>query len=123
MFWKSGWSRGALADRGLFLVGRARAPGLADHVQRVCWSRGRTCVTRGGGASLVYQTNDADLRLHARRGFIELQTDKMLQKVRRQGGGLVDLTKQENVDIMAEVMRDRELHLQACRGCKLTGAT
>ena len=47
----------------------------------------------------------------------------MVEKVRRTGGGLVDLTKQECVEVMAEAMCERDLHLQACRGYKYTGTT
>ena len=34
---------------------------------------------------------------------------------------MVDLTREENIDIMIEVMSDLELHLRACRGYKYTG--
>ena len=34
---------------------------------------------------------------------------------------MVDLSRQENLDIMSEVMSDLELHLRACRGYKYTG--
>ena len=36
---------------------------------------------------------------------------------------MVDLTLEENIDIMAEVMLSKDLHLMATRGFKLTGTT
>ena len=36
---------------------------------------------------------------------------------------MVELTKPECVETMAEVMCDRALHLQACKGYKYTGTT
>ena len=101
----------------------AYAPGLTDNVQRLCWSRGYICVTHGGGASMVSQTNDTDLHLWVRKRFVELQTDLMVRKARRAGGGMVDLTAEENINIMIEVMSDRQLHLQACKGYKYAGTT
>ena len=101
----------------------AYAPGLTDNVQRLCWNRGYVEITHGGGASCVAQTNDTDHHLWVRKRFIEIQTDRLLQKVRSIGGGLVDLTREENIDIMIEVMADLDLHLKACTGYKYTGTT
>ena len=36
---------------------------------------------------------------------------------------MVDLTAEENIDIMIEVMSDKNLHLQASKGYKYTGTT
>ena len=36
---------------------------------------------------------------------------------------MADLTPEDNIDIMIEVMSDRDLHLQASRGYKYTGTT
>ena len=106
-----------------FLALDAYAPGLTDNVQRLCWSRGYICITHGGGASMVAQTNDTDHHLYVRKRFIELQTALMVRKARRSGGGMVDLTEEENIDIMIEVMSDLRLHLQASKGYKYTGTT
>ena len=118
--WLLPWGPGRRWE--LFLLD-AYAPGLTDNVQRLCWSRGYVCVTHGGGASMICQTNDTDFHLHVRKRFIELQTARMLEKVRISGGGMVDLTKEENIDIMAQVMSDRSLHMQACEGYRRTGTT
>ena len=106
-----------------FFLLDAYAPGLTDNVQRLCWTRGYIQFTHGGGASMVAQTNDTDHHLHVRKRFIELQTRLMVQKARRAGGGLVDLTPEENIDVMIEVMSDPDLHLLASKGYKYTGTT
>ena len=101
----------------------AYAPGLTDNVQRLCWSKGYIEITHGGGASSVCQTNDTDHHQWVRKRFIEIQSERLIQKGRSRGGGLVDLTRQENIDIMIEVMSSRSLHLKACLGYKYTGTT
>ena len=106
-----------------FFLLDAYATGLTDNVQRLCWSRGYICLTHGGGASMVAQTNDTDHHAHVRKRFIELQTSLMIKKSRSCGGGMVDLTAEENIDLMIAVMSDRELHLKACRGYMYTGTT
>ncbi|CAK0856984.1 unnamed protein product, partial [Prorocentrum cordatum] len=118
--WLLPWGPGRRWE--LFLLD-AYAPGLTDNAQRLCWARGYICVTHGGGASMVCQTNDTDLHLHIRKRFIELQTARIVEKARISGGGMVDLTKEENIDIMAQVISNRTLHVQACKGYKLTGTT
>ena len=65
---------------------------------------------------MVAQTNDTDHHLWVRKRFIERQTGLMIQKARATGGGLVDLTREENIDIMIEVMSDVNLHLHAAKG-------
>lgn len=101
----------------------AYAPGLADNVQRFCWSRGYALITHGGGASGVAQTNGADHHLHCRKRFIKLQHDRMIKKARVQCGGMADWLREENIDIMIEVVSGEKLHLQACDGYKHTGTT
>ena len=101
----------------------AYAPGLTDNVQRLCWTKGYIEITHGGGASAVAQTNDTDHHQWVRKRFIELQTARLIRKARQRGGGLVDLTREENIDIMIEVQSDLELHLKACQGYKYTGTT
>ena len=100
----------------------AYAPGLTDNVQRACWLKGKVLLTHGGGASSVGQTNDTDLHLWTRKRFIELQQDLMIRKARMAGGGMADLTREENINIMIQVMSDKELHMRASRGYKYAGA-
>ena len=101
----------------------AYGPGLTNNVARKCWSRGYISITHGGGASCVSQTNDTDHHLYVRSDFVEIQEERMIEKTRQQGGGLVDLSREENIDIMIEVMSNVDLHLKACRGYKYTGTT
>ena len=85
--------------------------------------RGYILIPHGGGATFVAQTNDTDHHQHVRRNFVDLQTELMIKKTRACGGGPGDLSREENIDIMCEVMSDARLHLIACKGYKLTGAT
>ena len=72
---------------------------------------------------MVAQTNDTDHHAHVSKRFIELQTLRMIRKGRAMRGGMVDLTPEENIDIMIEVMSDRNIQLQASKGYKYTGTT
>ena len=65
------------------------------------------CVCRGCGASSVLQINDTDLHQFVRKRSIELQIDLMIRKARKTGGGIVDITKEENLETMIEVMGSR----------------
>ena len=47
----------------------------------------------------------------------------MIQKARDSGGGMIDLSREENLDIMIQVMSDMNLHLVASEGYKYTGTT
>ena len=59
---------------------------------------------QGCGGSMICQTNDVGLHKDVRSDFIELQTAKMLEHARSRGGGLVDLTAEENISLMCKVM-------------------
>ena len=101
----------------------AYAPGLTDNVQRCCYMRGYILITHGGGASMVAQTNDTDHHLWVRKSFIEKQTNLVMRKARSTGGGICELSRFENIDVMIEVMSDLDLHLRAAKGYKYTGTT
>ena len=66
------------------------------------------------------QTNDTDHHQWVRKRYTELQTDRLIKKARRRGRGLVELTREDNIDFMIEVMSDLSLHLKACQGYKYT---
>ena len=72
---------------------------------------------------MVALTKGTDHHLNVRKRFVELQSALMVRKARRRGGGMVDLTSEENIDVMIEVMSDRSLHLQTSKGYKYTGTT
>ena len=72
---------------------------------------------------MVCQTNDVAHHKDVRKDFIDLQTEMLVHKAREQGGGLVDLTPEENISIMNQVMANKDLHLKASRAYKYTGTT
>ena len=48
----------------------------------------------------------------------------MIQRARSTGDpNNVELSREENIDVMCEVLSDINLHLTACEGYKLTGTT
>ena len=47
----------------------------------------------------------------------------MIRKARGMGGGMADLTAEEHIDIMIQVMSDPSLHVQASKGYTYTGTT
>ena len=101
----------------------AYAPGLTDNVRRLCWQRGYIVIHHGGGAVMILQTNDVLLHKEVRKQFIDLQTRRLLEKTRIRGGGLVDCTAKDNLEIMREVMSNRQLHINAAKAYKYTGTT
>ena len=72
---------------------------------------------------MICQTNDVGLHKDVRSLFIDLQTEKLLEQARSRGGGLCDLTAEENVSIMCEVMSNPALHQKAADSYKWTGTT
>ena len=118
--WLEPWGPGR---RWEIILLDAYAPGLTDAVHRLCWKRGYNPIAHGAGASMVCQTNDTDHHQHVRKRFIEKQCEVMIRKGRIMGGGMVDLTREENIDIMIDVMSDINLHLKASHGYKKTGTT
>eukprot|EP00959_Pyramimonas_sp_CCMP1952_P113913 2381996-Pyramimonas_sp.AAC.1 len=66
---------------------------------------------------------DADFHLHVRKLFIELPTANIIEKVRISGGGMVGLTKEKNIAIIAQAMSENTFHSHACKWFELTGAT
>ena len=72
---------------------------------------------------MVMQTNDTELHKPLRSGLCELQEGLVLGKTLNSGGGLKECTDEENVMLLASVLTDINLHLQACKGYKTTGTT
>ena len=72
---------------------------------------------------MICQTNDVGLHKDVRSNFIELQTEKLLEQARSKGGGLCDLTAEENISLMCEVMSKKDHHLKAADSYKWTGTT
>ena len=54
---------------------------------------------------------------------MEEQSELMLTKTHLAGGGMVHLTEEECITLLAKVLSKRDLHLQACQGYTTTGTT
>ena len=72
---------------------------------------------------MILQTNEVLLHKEVRKRCIELETGFLLKKARSRGGGLVDCTHEESLELMIEVMSDVNLHLDAAKAYKYTGTT
>ena len=64
----------------------AYGPGLTRNVQNKAWEMGYVCITHGGGASQVLQTNDTDLHKPVRESYTELESIKTLEPRRPAAG-------------------------------------
>jgi len=72
---------------------------------------------------MLLQTNDTDLHKEVRKRFVEEQEMFQVRKIQAEGGGMANLSREDNLQIMIDVMSDPELHLQAAKGYKKTGTT
>jgi len=104
-------------------VGDAYAPGLTNNIPMQCWNKGYQSFTHGGGASMVTQTNDTGLHKPLRSELSSLQEELVLSKTLNAGGGLKEVTDEENILLLATVLSDPTLHLNACKCFKYTGTT
>ena len=118
--WLEPWVEGRRWEAWL---GDAYAPGLTNNIQMQCWQKGYQSFTHGGGASMIGQTNDTELHKPLRKGFSDYQEELVLQKTLNSGGGLKQCTDEENIMLLATVLSDPAIHLQACKGYKYTGTS
>ena len=72
---------------------------------------------------MINQTNDTGLHPPVRKELVQRQTEITIKKTRESGGGVADLAEEENIDIVIDIMRNRNLHIKACKGYKYTGTT
>ena len=79
-------------------------------------------MLHGGGATPVVQTPDTDLNQHVRRKYTELESVHILEEMRK-GVGVPKTKHTQCIDMMAQVLSDSRLHLQAAAGYKSTGLT
>ena len=101
----------------------AYGPGLTRNVQNKAWEMGYVCITHGGGASQVLQTNDTDLHKPIRQEYTELESMKILALSQEAGGKMRDLTEEDCINFMIDAMSNPKPHLLASDGFKLTGLT
>ena len=92
-------------------------PHKCDNVRRLCWSRGYILVAHGGGTTAVLQTCDTDLNQHVRREYTAKESAELIQQMNM--GICVPRAKEESsIDMMAEVLSNIVLHVNAADGYK-----
>jgi hypothetical protein len=102
----------------------AYKPQMTDNIRRLAWTRGYVVAIHGGGATGITQSNDTDLHQHQRRRYTAKEMAEMLRKSRFLPGlKMPSALVEDNIDWMVEVWLDRDLHAQAAKGYKYTGAT
>ncbi len=93
-----------------------------DNVKRLCWDRGYVLLPHGGGVTAVAQTPDTDLNQHVRRLYTAKESAELIKQMSQ--GICVPKAKEETaIDMMADVLGNLELHLNAAKGYKYTGQT
>ena len=97
-------------------------PHKTKNVWRLCWSRGYVMVALGGGTTPVVQTPDTDLNQHVKRHYTEREASLLVYQM-RSGVCVPRPSEEECIDMMAELLSDTRLHLEAADGFKKTGAT
>ncbi len=95
---------------------------MTDNVRRLCWSRGYVIIIHGGGATPVAQTPDTDLNQHIRRMYVAKEAELLIHLMRVVPGCVPSPKPEQCIDMMVEVLQSTDLHLQAARGYKSTGA-
>ena len=79
-------------------------------------------VPHGGGVTPISQTVDTELNQHVKREYGDLEAVELINLMR--SGAVVPCTsKERSIDMMHEVLSNMDLHLQAAKGYKHTGAT
>ena len=106
--------------RWRILMADDHSPHKADAVRRLAWQRGWVMIVHGGGTTPVAQPVDTDLNQHVKRFYMALETRALLQKM-QDGHRVPQLSRQECIDIMVEVLSERQLHLDAANGFIKTG--
>ncbi len=102
----------------------AYAPQMTDNVRRLAWTRGYVVAIHGGGQTGITQSNDTDLHQHQRRNYMSKEQAEMLLKSRLlPDHKMPSSSVEDNIDWMAEVWCNRDLHVQAAKGYKYTGET
>ena len=97
-------------------------PHKSENVFNLCWQRGYVMVVHGGGATPVSQTPDTDFNQHVRREYSAKEGAELIHLMR--SGQVVPCPSKETcIQMMGEVLSKKELHVQASRGYKWTGAT
>ena len=97
-------------------------PHKSENVFNLCWKRGYVMVVHGGGATPISQTPDTDLNQHVRREYSAKESAELIHLMR--SGQVVPCPSKETcISMMREVLCKKQLHVQASKGYKYTGAT
>ena len=91
-----------------------------ENSRRLCWHRMYVRLLHGGGATPVAQIPDVCLNQHVRRNDTAKESAAILQEMRK-GVGVPKTKHTQCSDMMAEVLSDPHLHLDAAQGFKDTG--
>ena len=104
------------------IVADAFSAHLSPQVFNLCWNRGYVLITFGGGITPVIQTCDTDLNQHVKKRYLELETAELLQQM-RDGIVVPHCSPEQCIDMIAEVLMNTSLHLQAAEGYTKVGLT
>ena len=97
-------------------------PHKTENVFNLCWSRGYVMVVHGGGATPIVQIPDTDLNQHVRREYSAKESAELIHLMR--SGQVVPCPSKETcINMMGQVLCKKQLHVQASKGFKYTGAT
>ena len=91
-----------------------------ENVFHFCWSRGYVLIVHVVGATPVAQTPDTDLNEDVRRRYGHKEAGLLLEKMRH-GCCVPSLSQEECMDLMLEILSDKELHERAAYGYKKVG--
>ena len=90
------------------------------NVERLLWGKGSVSMNHGGGVTPILQTNDTDQNQHVKREYVTLESALMLRLM--QAGQVVPTPSDEQIiDMMADVLSRREIHMLGADGYKKTG--
>ena len=106
--------------RWRILMADDHSPHKADAVRRLAWQRGWVMIVHGGGTTPVAQPVDTDLNQHVKRLYMALETRALLQKM-ADGHRVPQLSRQECIDIMVQVLSGLQVHVDASKGFIKTG--
>ena len=92
-----------------------------DHrVARLAWSRGYVYIVHGGGVTPIVQVVDTHFNQHAKRKYMQKEGAALLRQMQL-GKVVPALRAVDCIDLMAEVCKDKRMHLMAARGFIETG--
>ena len=95
----------------------------SENVWRLCWQRGYVLILHGGGSTPVAQTPDTDMNQHVKKHYVDREVLELIQQFRNSAVAVPRIKEMTAIDMMTDLLSNRELHLKAAEGYKKTGAT